>query len=111
MLKSPSETVCVTHSSEPGLCPEVLLPWRKLVLHSLWQGLGLGREQEKSEGKEHENQESCGEKQVGAVGQAGLPLVALPDPRLFFVFQLLFLVQSPGTPHLDTQLVLTRQSE
>lgn len=73
--------------------------------------MGLGREQEKSEGKEHENQESCGGKRVGAVGQAGLPLVVLPDPRLFFVFQLLFLAQALGTPYLDTLLVLTRQSE
>ena len=51
-------------------------------------------------------QESCRGKQVGAVGQAALTLLVLPDPMFFFVFQLLFLAQSLGT-YLDTLLMLT----
>ena len=51
-------------------------------------------------------QESCRGKQVGAVGQAALTLLVLPDPMFFFVFQLLFLAQSLGT-YLDILLMLT----
>ena len=52
-------------------------------------------------------QQSCRGKQVGAVGQAALTLLVLPDPMFFFVFQLLFLAQSLGTSYLDTLLMLT----
>lgn len=43
---------------------------------------------------------------VGELSWGRLPclFLVLPDPMLFFVFQLLFLAQSLGTPYLDTLL-------